>query len=222
MVRSGIAAAALVLAAPVCAQDIAPYLQGGISGFGVGVSIGTGTPIRVRADLYHGMTANLDQTESGVRYTGKLKYAESGLYLDWYPTPSRFRISGGLFFNRSKLDLTANAGPGVTAEINGRVYAMTGDDTVTAKVTYPSTMPYLGVGWGFGSFDRGWNLVADVGLAFGRPSTTLDASASLRAKVTAAGLNADNELAAERQQLQDSVRKFFAYPVARIGVGYRF
>jgi hypothetical protein len=216
----------LLIAAPAMAQDsgpdIAPYLQGGISGFGGGVSFGTGTAFRVRADLYHGISRTVDQTESGVRYQGKLKYSESGLFVDWFPSTSRFRMSGGVFFNRSQIDLSGTAANGTTADINGRTYALSGADSVNASVRWPSVMPYLGVGWGMGPSDKGWNFTADLGVAFGRPKTTLDVSPSVRAKITGAGFNADNELDAERQQFQDSANKYFVYPVARAGVSYKF
>lgn len=213
---------AMALSASAHAQDIAPYLQVGISGIGGGVSFGTGTTLRIRADLYNAITQNIDRTESGIRYSGQAKYSESGLYLDWYPFTSRFRFSGGLFFNRSRFDFTANATNGSSAEINGRNYALSGGDSISAGLRFPSTMPYFGVGWGMGPGDKGWNLIADLGLAFGRPTATLDASPSVRSKITAAGLNADTELANERQQFQDEVNKFVAYPVARIGVSYKF
>lgn len=215
-------AGALLASAPAMAQDVAPYVQVGLSGIGGGLSLGTGTPVRVRLDLYNSITQNLDRTESGIRYSGQAKYSESGLYLDWYPFNSRFRFSGGLFFNRTRFDLTASASNGSTAEINGRNYTLSGGDSISAGLRFPSTMPYFGVGWGMGPADKGWNLIADLGLAFGRPTASLDASASLRAKITAAGLNADDELASERQQFQDSANKFVAYPVARIGASYKF
>lgn len=213
---------ALIACAPAAAQDIAPYIQGGISGFGGGISFGTGTPLRIRADLYHGISRSVDQTESGIRYTGRVKYSESGLYLDWYPTQSKFRLSGGVFLNSSKINLDANPGPGFSADINGRLYSLGAGDQVSVTVKYPSVMPYIGVGWGMGSSDKGWAFVADVGMAFGRPTTTLDASASLRARITAAGLNAESELAAERAQFQDAANKYFVYPVARAGITYKF
>jgi hypothetical protein len=217
---------ALLIAAPVIAQDatpdIAPYLQGGISGFGGGVSFGTGTAFRIRADLYHGISRTVNQTESGVRYQGKLKYSESGLFVDWFPSSSRFRLSGGAFFNRSQIDLSGSAANGTSADINGRTYALSGADSVSASVRWPSVMPYLGVGWGMGPSDKGWNFTADLGVALGRPKTTLDVSPSIRAKITGAGLNADNELDAERLQFQDSANKYFVYPVARAGISYKF
>ena len=51
----------LALASPVKAQDVAAYLQGGISGIGLGVSMGWGGPFRVRADLINS-TASKDAT----------------------------------------------------------------------------------------------------------------------------------------------------------------
>ncbi len=217
---------ALMVCAPVIAQqgtpDIAPYIQGGISGFGGGVSFGTGTAFRIRADLYHGISRTVNQTESGVRYRGSLKNSESGLFLDWFPSASRLRISGGLFFNRSSIDLTGTSANGVSADINGRTYTLSGADSVNATVRWPSVMPYFGVGWGMGPTDKGWNFTADVGVALGRPRTTLDVSPSVRAKITGAGLNADSELDAERQNFQDAADRYFVYPVARAGVSYKF
>lgn len=214
--------AGLSFAPGAAAQDVAAYLQAGVSGPGLGLSIGWGGPFRIRADLINSYSRDLNGTRSGVPYAGKIKLADSGLYADWYPSGGAFRLVGGLMFNQSSIDLQASGATGASAEINGRSYALTGADAITAQVKYPSVMPYLGVGWGMGNPAKGFSFIADVGVAFGKAKSSLDASPSLRAKINSAGLNADNELASERQQLQDDVAKVGYYPVLRIGVAYKF
>lgn len=212
----------LALASPVKAQDVAAYLQGGISGIGLGVSMGWGGPFRVRADLINSYSRDLNGTRAGVPYAGTLKLSDSGIYVDYYPNGGGFRLVGGLMLNQSKIDLQASAATGASAQINGRTYALTGADAVNAQVKYPSVMPYLGIGWGMGDRDKGFTFIADLGVGFGKATGTLNASPSLRGKITSAGLNADDELSASRSQLQDEVAKAGYYPVLRIGVGYKF
>ena len=212
----------LALSPEVKAQDVAAYLQAGSSGPGVGFSIGFDAPVRVRVDLINSFSRDLNGTRAGVPYTGTLKLSDSGIYADWYPNGGGFRLVGGLLLNQSKIDLQASAATGASATINGRSYALTGADAINAQVKYPSVMPYLGIGWGMGNREKGFSFIADLGVAFGKASGTLDASPSLRQKISSAGLNADTELAASRQQLQDDVAKAGYYPVARVGVSYKF
>lgn len=220
-----VCAALLALApAPAAAQDIAAYLQAGLSGPGIGLSVGFGGPLRIRADLINSYSRNLDGVHAGVPYAGTAKLSDSGLYADFYPggAGGNFRLVAGVTFNQSKIDLRADGSTGASAQINGRSYALSGSDSIDAQVKYPSAMPYLGIGWGLGGIDKGLSFMADLGVAYGKPRSQLDASPSLRAKIGAAGLNADNELAASRQQLQDDVAKYSFYPVLRIGVAYKF
>ena len=94
----------LALASPVKAQDVAAYLQGGISGIGLGVSMGWGGPFRVRADLINSYSRDLNGTRAGVPYAGTLKLSDSGIYVDYYPNGAGFRLVGGLMLNQSKID----------------------------------------------------------------------------------------------------------------------
>jgi hypothetical protein len=204
------------------AQDIAAYLQAGLSGPGLGLSFGMGGPVRIRADLHNSNSRNLDGVHAGVPYGGKAKLADSGLYADFYPAGGNFRMVAGLTFNQSRIDLQANASTGSSAQINGRNYSLNGTDSLNAQVRYPPVMPYLGLGWGMGGVEKGFSLIGDLGVAYGKPSSSLDASASLRAKIAATGANPDNELAANRKQLQDDVAKYSFYPILRVGVAYKF
>ena len=69
------------------------------------------------------------------------------LLLDWFVIGDLFRLSGVLTITDTKLVLDGS-GSGGTINVGGTVYTTTAADGFTATIKYPSTMPYIGIGWG--------------------------------------------------------------------------
>jgi hypothetical protein len=78
-------------------------------------------------------------------------------------------------------------------------------------------VPYLGLGWGNAvDNDKRWGISLDVGVYYqGEPEVTLTQVGGTLA-VSAA------DLAAEEKQLEDELDDFEFYPVATLGLHYRF
>ena len=106
---------------------------------------------------------------------------------------------------------------GATYEIGGTTYTAAEVGTLSSKTSFASTAPYLGIGYDFSLLGKvGLNL--DIGVLWqGSPDVTL----------TADGLFAEDadflaSLESERQELEDEVKDFKAWPVISLGFVVNF
>ncbi len=192
----------------------------GTLGFGAELS----TALTDSAHLRFGVNAYnwyADTTESGVDYDATWRTRTASVIGDFLPIQdSSFRISVGLFYNDNKLDLTAEPDAGNSYEINGTTYTAAQIGTLTGKLTFNKTAPYIGVGWG-NAFAKpyGWSFVLDVGALYqGKPKFSLSSNSTI--------CNADAtcraNLAAEQQEAEEDLRSYRWYPVVSAGAVYRF
>lgn len=192
------------------------YVQGGTQGVGIGYAQPLAPWVGLRADvntfgLWHNFSAG------DLNYNAHLHLFGVGTYLDLYPFPSSgFHVSTGLLFNDDRVDATAHPNQSGNVTINGTTYNIP-DGHVDARVKEPTVMPYFGIGYGHRpQAKRGFGFTADLGVAFGRPSTDFSASPDV---IAAAGAQ---NVADEEQQLRNKADKYHIYPIAQIGLTYRF
>ncbi len=188
----------------------------GTLGYGPQVGI-TLVPNKFDARLNYGyLNYSYNTTSNGVYYNGHLKLNNVGLLGDWHPWGGMFRLTGGLFYNDNKFDLTGQPSGG-TYTFNGVTYTAAQAGNVTAHVTFDSVAPYLGFGWGDNGSSAGLHFTSDIGVMYqGTPKAT----------ITAANAPKDPELAANvraaQSKLQSDLNNFKFYPVLQVGVVYRF
>jgi len=159
---------------------------------------------------------------------GKLKADQLGLYADWFPMGGSFRFTAAV--HQRKLQVNAEGKPDAFGEmeINNTTITVDANDSVKGKVEFSRFAPYLGIGWGHQSTKPGFGFIADLGVSFGKPKTKLSVSDSVRAKLDAVGAAtgranlADEEIAAQRKELDDVVGGIKIWPQAYIGVSYNF
>jgi hypothetical protein len=134
--------------------------------------------------------------------------------IDWYPFKGSFRVSGGVLFNGSELELRATSHQSI--EIGDVVYAPAQYGTLTGKVDFRPTAPYIGIGWGNAlDPDKRWGIVTDLGIAFtGSPNVDLSA--------TGPDPTLQAELAKEERDIQDDLDGFKFFPVASVSLFFRF
>lgn len=146
-----------------------------------------------------------------VDYDAKLKFANAGLYGDWFLSGS-FRISGGALIGSRTLEGHGQSSGGT---VNGVAYpAAAGGLRLEAK--FPTVAPYLGIGWGHRQSNSGLGFYADLGAAYGRPKVQITSSPALVAAVGQANIDDEQRMA------QDKADSLKFYPVAKIGVSYTF
>jgi hypothetical protein len=218
--------AASAMAADAPANAAQPTL---IDNLDVGLSVGTMGPggqvswllvpgklsVRVAANAYN---YNHDTNSGNVDYAGKLKLKSELLLLDWHPFEGRFRLTGGVVANGNKFDLLAKPNGG-TYDINGNTYTAAQVGTLSAKVDFPSSAPYLGIGWGDSTQSAGLHFIGDIGVI---------AQGSPKAKLTASGGTLSNDpnvqadLKKAETDLQTKLNDFKVYPLVQLGIAYRF
>jgi hypothetical protein len=195
---------------------------------GVDIKIGTLGP---GIEFAHGFTENVGvrlafntwnyskaRTEDNVDYDAKLKLRTFELLGEWYPFSGVFRFDLGVVSNGNKLDLVAKPSSGGTYTFNGQTYTASQVGSAQGHVDFKKLAPYFGVGWGRG-FGSGFTMTADVGVLLqGQPRSTLSVTCGAAVNCT----QLTDDVQAEQVRLDDSLRNFRYYPVASIGIGYRF
>lgn len=160
------------------------------------------------------------QTESDVDYDVKLKLQTFSALADWHPFQGGFRMSLGLMYNKNQLDMVGQPTAGSTYELDGVDYTAAEVGTLTGKLSFNKTAPYVGIGWGNAvAKDTSVNFSFDLGAMYqGKPKFGLSASSALCAAGTACG----DSLARERADAESEMSSYKWYPVISFGLSYQF
>ena len=210
--------AGLTLSASAHAQAVDAGLSVGTLGIGPQVGFVL-APQTVDARLNFGtLSYSYSTTSNSVDYNGRLKLQNFGLLGDWHPWGGSFRLTGGLFYNDSRFDLTGHLATGQTYTVNGANYTAQPGDQASAHVTFNPVAPYLGFGWGDDSDAAGLHFTSDFGVMYqGTPSAQVSVTTQSAYQALA---NAYAQ--ASQQKLQADLGNFQWYPVIQMGLVYRF
>ncbi|MBU1776312.1 MAG: hypothetical protein KJ899_06695 [Gammaproteobacteria bacterium] len=222
-IRLGMLALCASFATAVQAEGLGVYINGGTTGFGLGLATGTDTLTgRLSFDTWK---RTFTQNDSNGSYTGDLKLQNLSALVDWYPFAGTFRTTFGLVANGNKATLKANAVSG-TYTFDGTPYDVNDVGSFSAEMKFNSTAPYLGVGWGNPvAKDKTWGFVMDLGVMFqGAPKVTATAtcSASYATNFPADCAQMQSDVAAGATQLEEDLKDYKYYPVVSVGLSYRF
>jgi hypothetical protein len=190
------------------------YVKAGLNGGIVGYAQPLSTSFGLRVDLASVGEVQEQRSNNGIQYDAKLKLNRAALLADWFPLESGFRITAGVTSNQYQLDLQAS-GAGGTLTIGGTTYTTSAADGLLVNVRFPTTSPYLGLGWGH-QVSKGLRFSADLGAMVGRATLTSAVSGPLAQRVSQADLDA--ELASWR----NTVARVRAFPQLSLGLGYSF
>ncbi|WP_144153105.1 hypothetical protein [Paraburkholderia sp. BCC1885] len=195
------------------AQEV--YVQGGTLGAGIGAALPLSSWAGVHAD-FDGFGYSHTVTVAGNQYDGHLKLLQGGLYLDLFPfASSGFRVTTGVLLNDD--ELKAHAIPNADGNYKiGRDYVPAVGSAPTATASLPHAMPYLGIGYGHKPVAKGFGLTLDLGVAYGRPHVTYNVPEIYTLFTTQANIDQ------QEQKISNDVGRYKLYPVAEIGVSYRF
>ena len=197
---------------PAHAQEL--YLKAGLPGVMLGFAQPLGPLFGVRADYATLGNRSERRSEDGIDYDGKLKADRAALLVDLFPFAGSFRISAGVTANQYKLDLLAT-GAGGSITVGNTSYTTTANDRLAVTVKYPSSTPYLGIGWGHQS-NTGLRFSFDLGAMFGKAKVSYALSGPWASQVSQADIDA------ELAELREGVGKVKAIPQLTLGIGYSF
>jgi hypothetical protein len=224
-VKSRIAAALALLAVTAGAQADG-YAVGGIIGTnGIGLDFTNSLTDTFTVSLDYGKgKINTTRSISDISYKADSTFGGVGFKASYFPLEgSNFHVTGGFLLNNTELDAEAQPDGGYY-HINGTPYPASNVGGMRAKIQFPSSSPYIGVGWGnpvrAGSKV---NFTVDLGVQYLK-----SINASLTATCNNSAINGldctrlQNDVALEEAQLQSEMNKVSWWPSARIGLHYQF
>jgi hypothetical protein len=205
------------------AADVGMSADIGTTGLGLHLSTELQSNVNVRFGV-NGGNYNYSTNTNNVNYDLRMKLMSVEGLVDWFPTAgSTFRVSGGLAYNGSKVNVTAKPTAVSTFTVNGNTYSSTSAGSINGDTNFRKAAPHIGIGFGnaLAGQPGTWSFQSDFGVLFpGSPNTTLNNAGCTAFAALCAQLAKD--VAAENLSLNDKMSKFKAYPVLRVGVGYKF
>lgn len=212
--------AALLPGVAAAEGDVAVTGKVGTLGFGGELTfrVAESMHLRVGGSGYNWYT---DSTEDGVDYDATWRTRTASLIGDFFPIQdSIFRISLGLHYNGNKLEMTAKPNSSGNYEFQGNIYTAAEIGTLTGKLTFNKTAPYLGVGWGNPFVKPGsWGFALDIGALYqGRPKFRLSSDSAF----CATDAQCQIDIADQQSETEGNLRKYRWYPVVTAGAVYRF
>lgn len=201
------------------------YAKAGFPGVGLGYAYGIDKSFGLRGDFTTMGSYSINDTSGKFDYEGDLKYNQVGIYGDWFPMANNFRLTAGLQFRDAKASAIGRPNSADIITIGDvDVLALPGD-TAQAQIKFPSTAPYLGIGWGLNTAANkaGWSVFADLGVTIGKPKVSLNVSDSLGAKLDlATGGNGQLEVDKQVADFRKDANKVKFVPQFFIGAAYKF
>lgn len=203
------------------ARDIGITADVGTTGVGFHLVV----PVHERINARFGFNSfshSMDESTNDASYDVDVKLRTFDALVDYYPTSSQFRLTGGIVYNDSKVSAKARPGAGSSYTFNGNTYSSAQVGDVGGNIDFNKVAPYVGIGWGNAIAEgKGWGFTADAGVIFqGSPSASLSSSNCTAGAAVCGQLASD--LAAENASLNDDVNDFRYYPVIRVGATYKF
>ena len=199
--------------------DVGLGIKGGTLGVGADLAVslpGDRFNLRVNGNL---LDVETEEEYSDDDYEIDLDVASLGVLLDWYPTPSQFRISVGVY-HVSDDDISIESRQN-SYEFGGAVYSAAEVGVLQGSAQLDrSVAPYIGVGYGnHVGKSRRWQWFLDAGVLFtGSPDVSMRSVGGTLSNEPQ--LIAQVEL--ERREVQEDVDDYNVYPVVAFGVAYRF
>lgn len=152
----------------------------------------------------------------GTKFHSELWLGGAPVIFNYFPFHNNFSLNAGFFINRNRV--TATGVPGDAGyTINGNYYSAAEVGNMSGRTQFKSIAPYVGIGYG-DPFEGGrWSFIANIGAIYeGSPGIRLNADG---AAYNVALANDVNHL---QSRLNHEVNFLNWWPVATIGIAYRF
>src|SRR3989344_5673599 len=202
----------LALSVTLAHADVGVNLKAGTLGAGVELSKSFSDKLSLGLG-FNSYDYKTTDRASDIDYDFNFDLQSVALLANYHPFSGAFRFTGGVVYNKNELNLTGKP-TGTSYVINGVTYTAAQVGTLNGKLTFNSTAPYLGIGWGNRPGAK-VGVSADIGVLYqGSPKLALTATGA------AAGLTSDLEQ--ERRSAEADLSDFKWYPALSFGVYFRF
>ncbi|MDX1496587.1 MAG: hypothetical protein R3352_03455 [Salinisphaeraceae bacterium] len=208
---------------------LAVGVDAGTNGLGLVIHGGITETINLRAGYnYFDISQDVDaDNNDGVegnelRYSGDLELSNLSLIGDWYPWGGTFHVSLGAVLNNNDLTVDAECNNAAGCEVgeDGDSFVPSQLGTITTDVDFEDYGPYLGIGWGNpvgGETGLRWRF--EIGAIYqGAPTVSMRSNGDCGLFATACR----QALQDEEEELEDDLSSLKWYPVAQVGLSYRF
>jgi len=215
-----VAALGLLLAVGVTGAQAAGegYVGVGFPGVFAGYALSVHDNVTVRADYATLGSRSKDGTEEGINYQGKVKIGRAGLFGDYFPMGSGFRLTGGVTFNQIKGELNAVTTPGGTITVGSKTVATTGNERFNVSVKAPDVTPFLGIGYGHKAKEKGLGFAFDLGASIGKAKVNVDTNLPQLYP----GIVTQADVDAETAEIRDGVGKIKFIPQLSLALTYTY
>lgn len=185
-------------------------LKGGTTGVGLDVIYPVNNRLNLRTGV-SGFMLSRDFTEEGIKYDADVRLLTVPLFADVHPFGGAFRLTAGGVLNFNQLEGKASG----TLLIDNTSYPA----SITATVDWNTFAPYVGLGWGHAFRGGPLSLTSDFGvLLTGSPNVSIKGTVDNPALQAAFA----NDLQQEAANLERELSNLNFFPVAAIGLSYRF
>lgn len=212
-----LAVACAMAATSAAAQNMALGVNVGTPGLGVQATAQISDLVVLRGAL-DGMSISRNQDYSDIAYDGKAKLTTGGLFADLHPGGGAFLVSGGAYFGKREIELSAQ--PSANVEIGGVTYTPAQVGRIDGEAKLSKFQPFLGVGFDNTYVgDRAWGFRALAGVSFSKaPKVNLTATGGALASDPAFLA----QLQIEEAQAREDAKDFKYFPVVQVGLTRRF
>ena len=197
-------------------RNTAGSIHGGTMGLGMEIQQRLSDTLVVRGGVDR-LRHDFERRYGGVDYEAGLDFDTVGVFLDLHPFSNALFVSGGGYMGARELRLTAE--PDAPVEIGGAVFTPAQVGRLSGEATLTAVSPFVGVGFDttFTSRRR-VGLRALFGVAVGEdPEVALTSAGGTLSNHPAFRARLDIEARRIEQEAEYSL-----YPVAQIGLTYRF
>ncbi len=172
-------------------------------------------------------------TNSGIHYTGQLRFQSAEAHLDYFPFGG-FHVSPGvLFYNGNQLTATAMVPGGQTFTLNGTSYESDAGTPVsgTGKLDFVKVSPSIMVGVGnlVPRNGRHWSILFEVGGAYqGSARVALNLAGNvcdtsgLNCRAISSDPTVQANVTAQQNKISKDLNPYRFFPIISLGVGFNF
>lgn len=200
------------------ASDESFFISSQIGTLGAGGNIGYqfNDNFALRLNI-NGLKYHKDIDVNDLTYKGDIKLFTAGLLADYHPFNNPLRISFGAYYNDNNVSgyghYSGNNFHGLNPNEFGKEYA---------EVSYNKFSPYLGIGYQSNDDDN-WFFTADLGVMYqGKSNVKLNTVCYNQRVCSFLSAQITEENRKQKQDIERKANRLQFYPVASIGIGFRF
>lgn len=196
------------------------FAQAGTLGAGIDLGYQISPAFNVRANI-NGLNLSHTFHDNEMDYDASIHLRTAGLLADYSPFGNGFQVTAGAYYNGNSVEGTGRFNTDIDVQVGRHVVRVNPNDygTMRFKAHYQRFAPYLGLGY-HSTKERGWSVAVDVGVLYqGNGQVSYDIPAVVQS-VQSSQLN--NDIERDKQTIRSRVNDFRWYPVASLGLMYRF